>query len=120
MGLIQDIAALAPANSQHPPAPRTRTHTFGLRIPGVSPSTNGNHRLDVPRYGHPTTPHRRDRSQGSTGVRGHLATRKAIDEYGRRLHLCPRCPSPDDVIARAAEVRAGWKWRSDDQHAGCG
>ena len=50
MGLIQNIAALAPANSQHPPAPRTRTHTFGLRIPGVSPSTNGNHRLDVPRY----------------------------------------------------------------------
>jgi hypothetical protein len=37
-----------------------------------------------------------------------VATREVIDEYGERLMLCDRCPSPAEIRERSAEVRAGW------------
>lgn len=36
------------------------------------------------------------------------ATREIVDEYGQRQALCDRCPSPDEIRQRAAEIRAGW------------
>ena len=36
------------------------------------------------------------------------ATRETVDEYGERLPLCDRCPSPDEIRQRTAEVRANW------------
>jgi hypothetical protein len=36
------------------------------------------------------------------------ATREFVDEYGERLPLCDRCPSPEEIRRRTAEVRASW------------
>ncbi|MCU0959460.1 MAG: hypothetical protein MUF48_05085 [Pirellulaceae bacterium] len=36
------------------------------------------------------------------------ATREIVDEFGQRQALCDRCPSPDEIRQRAAEIRAGW------------
>lgn len=37
-----------------------------------------------------------------------FATRVVLDEYGERVVLCDRCPSPDEIRQRAAEVRSLW------------
>jgi len=37
-----------------------------------------------------------------------FATREVLDEYGERLPLCDRCPSPEEIERRTAEVRANW------------
>jgi hypothetical protein len=36
------------------------------------------------------------------------ATRETVDEFGERLPLCDRCPSPEEIRRRTAEVRANW------------
>jgi len=36
------------------------------------------------------------------------ATRGAHDEFGDHILLCDRCPSPEDIRLRTAEVRASW------------
>jgi hypothetical protein len=37
-----------------------------------------------------------------------FATRETVDEWGERLALCDRCPSPEEIQVRAAEVRERW------------
>ncbi len=41
------------------------------------------------------------------------STRQVIDEYGEQLHLCERCPSPEEIRDRAAAIRARW---SEEEH----
>ncbi len=36
------------------------------------------------------------------------ATRAVRDEYGTPLTLCSDCPSPSEIVERAAEVRSRW------------
>jgi hypothetical protein len=36
------------------------------------------------------------------------ATRETIDEFGEELSLCDRCPSPEEIRRRTAELRATW------------
>ena len=36
------------------------------------------------------------------------ATRELVDEDGERLPLCDRCPSPEEIRRRTAEVRSHW------------
>ena len=36
------------------------------------------------------------------------ATREIIDEFGEQLSLCDRCPSPEEIRRRTAELRATW------------
>jgi hypothetical protein len=36
------------------------------------------------------------------------ATRETIDEFGEQLSLCDRCPSPEEIRRRTAELRANW------------
>lgn len=36
------------------------------------------------------------------------ATREKVDDDGRGLFLCDRCPSPDEIRRRAACVRESW------------
>jgi hypothetical protein len=36
------------------------------------------------------------------------ASREVRDEYGERLPLCARCPTPVEIALRTAEVRRRW------------
>jgi hypothetical protein len=36
------------------------------------------------------------------------ATREITDEFGEPLLLCDRCPSPEEIAERTAEVRSNW------------
>lgn len=37
-----------------------------------------------------------------------FATRVTLDEWGDRLALCDRCPSPSEIELQTAEIRAKW------------
>ena len=37
-----------------------------------------------------------------------FATRETVDEFGERLPLCDRCPSPEEIRQRTADLRTNW------------
>jgi len=37
-----------------------------------------------------------------------FATREIVDEFGERVPLCVRCPSPEEIWQHTADFRATW------------
>jgi hypothetical protein len=37
-----------------------------------------------------------------------LATRETVDEFGQRLPLCDRCPTPEEIRQHTADLRTKW------------